>query len=835
MPVLRSRRSILLACAVIGGALFWAGEKALAASPSQAPSPEPAASDAAKTVELAVPLKDGGFLLGDVAVRLATDNSLFVNRAQLLAATGRILRPEALAALEAKLAKAEYIALAQIGAAGLPCSYDPEKLDLTAAPTPEQRPRGTVSGTLAASAVPADNLAKPAAVSGYVNLFATAGYDRQSGSAGQYDVPEAVLEGAVRLSGVVLEAEADLHMDGTAAPKGARLIYDRPDDALRFTAGDIQPAGFGVAAPSLYGISIEKSYHKLQPTRSIRPTGRRSFRLERGATVDVLINGRPLRRLNLGPGEYDLDDLPLTAGSNAIKLLIKDETGREETLDFDILFDRSLLQPGLSEWQVAAGLPADSPPELSEADAAPYVSAGYRRGLTESLTGALRAEGDEASVNNGLAALMQTPAGLLQLEATGSLSAGGGVGWALAANFDLAPALLEWSDSAALRLGLDLASAEFTLPGASGTGSPERLRVTGAYSRDLTAGVTGTISGSYTIEAENETPYTLGASVSRSFGGGLSMSLSGSYGSDAAPSQDDRAAFDLSGLSVFGRLNYRLGAASNVNLGYDVGAARATTRVGTREGSGAGSWSAELEFVRTAPDDERPVENALEASLGYTGNRFEVSASHGREFHRLNGVRHIHNGVTFGTSVAFADGLVAMGRPVRGSFALVETHPSLKEHTLRVSPAEDQEAARSDLLGAALVSDLSAYASTRLPYDVEDLPLGYDLGNGAFDLLAPYKAGYRLSVGAGFGATVTGSLRNEEGQALSLRAGQAFDEKNPARKIDLFTNEAGRFGAQGLGGGNWIIEVADPPLRYKLALPENAAGLLDIGALDPLP
>ena len=100
--------------------------------------------------------------------------------------------------------------------------------------------------------------------------------------------------------------------------------------------------------PPLIGVRVEKSFQKLQPTRNIRPTGRRSFRIERASDVEVLLNNRPVRRLKLGPGEYDLDALPLTAGNNNVRLIIKDDTGREETVDFSVLFDRALLTPGLN-------------------------------------------------------------------------------------------------------------------------------------------------------------------------------------------------------------------------------------------------------------------------------------------------------------------------------------------------------------------------------------------------------------------------------------------------------------------------------------------------------
>ena len=79
---------------------------------------------------------------------------------------------------------------------------------------------------------------------------------------------------------------------------------------------------------SLLGFSLQKSYGTLQPQKGIRPTGQRSFRLDRPSEVDIVVNGQVIQRLQLPPGPVtDISDLPLRAGENNLTLEITDDTG----------------------------------------------------------------------------------------------------------------------------------------------------------------------------------------------------------------------------------------------------------------------------------------------------------------------------------------------------------------------------------------------------------------------------------------------------------------------------------------------------------------------------
>ena len=817
--------------ALVAGGWLLAGT-AGAAENLPTSSPEPATTVASKSTEISLPLKDDGLNLGDVAVRITSDNAVSVKRSGFLEVIKRPLRPEAIAALEKALPASEFVTLAQVEAAGMPCQYDAENLEIKVHPQVEQRPRGEITGSLGSEGVRSEDLAKQALTSGYINMHFGAAYDRGfDQSAGTVEFPVGVFDGALRLGDVVLEGEFDAGWDGTLRRRGTRAIYDIPGDAVRVSAGDLTSTTGGARVlPPMVGVSVEKSFQKLQPTRNVRPTGRRSFRVERPSEIEVLLNDHVVRRLRVGPGEYDLDALPLTAGNNNVKLHIKDDTGREEDLDFSILFDRSLLAVGLSEWQVTAGFASDRDDGLTYAYDAPLGSGSYRFGLEENLTGELSVLADKANVSAGAGALMQTAIGLLALDCAASGGRDGRIGWSGSADMEFA--LPPEAESSSLHLGVELQSEQFTQPGADHSGRGGRVRASGSYSRSIDDGLTGSLSAHYTLAGEEGADaYGLGVSINRALGEGLTASLSGNYSSQT--DIGGRSTL-VPGVSVVGRLSFRLGAASSGSINLDPLKRKITANAAMSSGNGVGGWSTELEYTRQAGDDGDLANNSVETSLSYIGNRFELSTSHGRDFVGLNDMEHVHHSATMGTAIAFADGEVAVGRPVRSSFALIDTHSSLDASKLRLQPSEKGDMAVSDGLGPALLSEISAYAPTRINYDVDDLPPGYDIGNGAFDLKAGYKTGYHLTVGSGFTATITGFLKDRMGKPISLLSGVAYEKTQPDRKVDFFTNGEGRFGVSGFGAGNWIIEIAGTGSpHYAFALPADAAGLIDLGELTP--
>lgn len=132
----------------------------------------------------------------------------------------------------------------------------------------------------------------------------------------------------------------------------------------------------------------------------------------------------------------------------------------------------------------------------------------------------------------------------------------------------------------------------------------------------------------------------------------------------------------------------------------------------------------------------------MDAGINYTANRYELNATHASRLEEISGETRNHStDVTISSSLAFAGSSVAVGRPVREAFAIVTKHKSLKENDVAIDPTKDGEYARINLKGdtSAMVSDLVAYNGQVISYEVDNLPPGYDLGDGAFWIKPGYK------------------------------------------------------------------------------------------------
>lgn len=819
-----------LPAALLAPLLMGAAAEAAVGQSVEMPSATKAASaDYAKTSEFTMLVEDQGILLGEALVVGSTDGSVKIERKSFLLAIRGALRPEAYTEFESLLPRGEHLDLVAMKGAGIPVRYDPEDLKLNVDLKVEQRPRGVISGGLGPGVTPDTSLA-PALVSGYVNAHFGIGYERDEGQPGRFEYPAILLEGAGRWAGVVFEGAAQLGTDGAFARQNTRVVFDLPESAMRVSVGDLalRPMG-SFAMPPIMGVALQKSYADLQPASNIRPTGKRSFRIERTSEVVVMVNGQEARRLHLQAGEYDLDDLPLTSGTNDIQLKIRDEFGKEGELDFSILHNRMLLEPGISEWTLAAGTRANVGLASPSYDDTPVTMTEYRQGITENLTGNFTTRSSEAAALIGAGALLQTRFGLLSMDVALSGNREAGLGWSIAGEIELDSKRL-WAPMTSAQFGLELAGEHFASGVDQAPSEGARARISGAAGHRLGARTSVSISGYYQLaDEELDRGFGAGFSLNRVLSDDLALGVSGNY--------DERGVDDLgaaSGLSVFARLNYRPSRQSYAALEYQHANHTGSVSAGTSHDEGASRTSVSVAWEHAPSVDDEDQHTQANVDLYHVNDRFEVNASHGRQFDRpASGTRVRRSTANVGVGVGLADGKVAFGRPVRGGFVIIDTHPSLNGSAVRVDAFDDLYKAASDDLGPLLVSDISAYSPTHMTYEVDDLPAGYDVGSGVLTFAAPYKAGYAIEIGSDFPVTALGKLLDEEGKPLAMRAGTASAPAHPEKTIVFFTNASGTFTLQGLKGGDWNIVINEDPRRFRARIPEGASGYVELGELQP--
>lgn len=479
-------------------------------------------------------------------------------------------------------------------------------------------------------------------------------------------------------------------------------------------------------------------------------------------------------------------------------------------------------------------------------------TAYYRYGLTHDLTIEAHAQGDNHVVMTGGGGIVQTPWGVFGLR--GAMSAGDpGIGAFVAFDWSLVNFVgLTGLRGENLRFSVEYRSPDFRVPGeviVTADNLPflrpnYHLRFDAAYSTPLPGGISATIAGRYLLIDDDQifsSPYALqrdryGADItfSRAFGPSISGSLTLGYSNESF----FRNIFDNRSndpeFRIAARLSFRPDEKTTVAVGYDSLNKQADVSAYRSEGNGIGRWDVS---VNAHGYDDRA---AVGGAGSYTGNRAEVRASHSA------GVSDFSNtgfwnpqiqrtSVRVGSSLAFADGHVAVGPPIRGgAFAIVYPHASIATKTVTVGESSNIRA-QADGWGPAVVTNLPAYHPSTIAVDVDDLPLGYSLGAAAFDTYAPYKAGYRLEVGSAYSVYAYGTLMLAGGDPVALLTGVARSAAGTGRQVAIFTNAEGKFGAEGLAPGTWLIQMATPgrPTVYQIEIPASTDGLFKAGTLVP--
>lgn len=871
-------------CALLAGEAMFAALLNLSSCPASARDVEYAVPISTKLnttgrpIDVDVPVKDADRELGEVPIRINPDDSILVSRPAITRLLAESLDEAARNRLMTVGGNASFVPLPLFASAGFHIRFDRAAQELTFSVEADQRASSDISLAGNRQGLRSSALASPAKFSGYVNLFASVDHQWGMHAAGEDfdDETSGRLEfdSAVRAGNIVFENAGTLagNIDVNVCPVAAlceythtpgfkrqmsRLVYDMPEDRIRMEIGDVEPLGTSFQnTPGVLGISLEKSGRKLSPGDTFAPTGGGTFVVNRPSNVEIRINGIVQRKIQLRPGTYNVRDLPLVTGANDVDIVIVDDVGREQHVSFTSFFDTNLLATGTSEWGVTAGVPSYLRDEAREYLSNSYMASGfYRYGIRDDLAGELDLQADTHVAMAGAGILTDTRWGLIGIRGAGST---GDIGSGLAASVDWTAlnfrGLMQDSGES-FHLAAEYRSRRFQTAGdidaaLTGVIIPQSncwLNFNAIYSAPIGYETTASLAGRYQIAYDDGFESALFASANRygaditfsrplsaDWSGSLTLGVSNeSYLSAIDPREPTGTQF-RAGLRLFGRPDER----TNVSIGFDTLNEQSDVSAYRSAGNGIGRWDTSVNAQQNAFDDHASVNGVI----GYYGNRAQVRLMHNSGFDgvSITDLRvqpgQQRTSLQIGTSLTFADGHLAIGAPVTGdAFAIVYPHASIADKTVTVGSDNDVRAI-ADGWGPAVVTNLPAYAPANIPIDVDDLPVGYSLGAATFDTFAPLKGGYALEVGSSYSVSAYGTLQQRDGTPISLVTGTARAVANPDRTAAVFTNASGRFGAEGLAPGRWIIEMATDgaPTQFVLDIPENVDGLFKAGVLHPV-
>ena len=770
-----------------------------------------------RDIPMGGPLLDNEFILGDISYTLTTDDRILIDAKMLLPMLQRVLTPEALEQLTVAIGDRYAIPTTELAGLGVRLTYDPSNFGLRLDVDPALRPRQmiSVSGTIDPLSGP---IVAPANFSAYVTAAINADYVHKGEDTG-LSTPNIILDSAARLGGFVLENEASIQR--RFRREGTRLVYDDLRRTARYTAGDLQPIsrGFSGASP-MAGASIVRVYADLEPQRNIQPRGQRSFTLTRPSTIETIVNGQTVQQTRLNPGTYDIGDFPFAQGSNDVRLIIRDDTGREEVVSFSLNFDRTLLAAGLTEFGLYAGVEAPFSLNGRRYSDRPVFSGFYRRGLTDELTAGGNFQLTNKGGVGGAEIVWAAPLGTLAFNLAASKNEGIGSGYAANVGYEFTQ-LGSNNNSRSLTATFQTISRKFATPGAIVANNPFAYEFGATFSQSLGAKHYVSADAFYSVgRGANPNQSSFRATHGWRPNQRLLLTTEASY--------EDRQ--QRSGFGLRFSLTYRFDRKSSATADFDTRRERARIGYQRSSGTGVGSYNGSVNIDR--------VEDSVGANANFSmiANRAEVGASHLTSFSNSGRIIDQRTSLRSAFSLAFADGTVALSRPIYDSFAIVKKHESLGKAAIYLDPRRNEYIARSGAFGGAVMPELNAHTPRLLSYDVPEAQAGYDLGAGILQFQPPYRSGHVVEIGSDYFISYTGQLLDGRAEPLSLVAGYAYEDALPDREpVRMFTNRSGRFAVQGLRPGRWRIEMPTPngTAIYRIEIPAASTGMERGGVLEP--
>lgn len=761
-------------------------------------------SGTAQTIQIPMTLLWEGLNLGQVGCILdPADGSLVGLLVQDLdALAGSLLDPalrSALAAAGPELGPRDLETL------GLGLEFDPANLVVALRIPVAKRSREAVAVLQTGPAKPAAGLV-PELFSAWLNLFTS------QRLAYSLELPDTVswaadlnLEAAFNLGGWVLEVRDALStVTGVDLPE-LSLVKEFSQDRLVLEAGDyeFQSRGF-------------LEYGAWQGAM-VRKTGRHGFSgagleedllLDEAATVDVYVNSRLVRTLQLPTGRYSLAEFAVGNGINQVELRVHSASGQERTIRTILPEESEGLAPGEDEFAYALGMPAWDPSDI-------VFSAWHAYGFTRWFTGGLGARISTLQADAVLGLLFPSPAGTFSLDgalrlpgyAWSQLAGAVRAGWSLRDNSN------PWVP--ALGLGGSWTAAAWNP--AAGSGLPA-LGLWASISQHLGEGAGLGLRLDWQTYHDS-TPEALGLGLQ--FNAALSPRVNFNLGFSTSLSS---LSLDNTVASLQVQI-HEPAAGATFNLQQDL------IGGGTRADLQHTSLKDGLDFALgfTGPSAAVPDGFTLDAALHGAGNRLVASAAVGLDSTDLTGGELVMD-ATLGLAGAlvFAGGHLAISRPVSDSFALVVPQYDLAGKALGVNPDGTGYEATTDLLGPPVLARMPANVSKRLNIEMLDPADPVFVRNSEVVLAPTYRSGIVVPVGAPPEILVTARLVDAFDQPLANQAGELLPAGGTAGAegagLPFFTDEAGVALMYGLTAGIWQVRLGHyPPVLLDLQRVEGGA------------
>lgn len=641
------------------------------------------------------------------------------------------------------------------------------------------------------------------------------------------------LDHVLNYRGLALEAGSLLREDPPREESNffledVRLTYDDPARLLRWRVGEIaSPITTFQRGLRVVGASVGREF-RLQPYENFSPTGTAQFELTSAASVEVLVNGQLVRVLQLEPGLYNVEDFQLVTGTNSILLRIIEVSGRIEEVVIDVFGSSRLLRAGYSAFAVTVGYPESLNPDVGTTtlfdqswvmkvyEREPAASGFWQYGFSENLTGEVSVQAASYWQRVGVGVDWGTDWGLFSPSLSFNRPDSTDPGYAAELKWEhrFWKQPISWSST--------YTSEDFTRIGAEGELRNDlawnhRLSSSHRLPQDLNLSV----SAFYQDRRWSDDAWGLGVRLSRVFRQGHGSLLL----------QSRRAAGETS-YGAYVNLSLRLGNNTRVVAGLGGGGSGVVppNRVEVRYQSYEGDRFLRMEGGVIEDD------GAFEAfgRVHHRGAFWDAQLRNNLVYDDVveNEVLLHESVLELGLGVAFADGVWALGPPVRDSFLILTSHELWRDAEVSVEGAGYRGGEKHQRY-PTLVDGLREYYESNLNLQVVDDPRF--LEDGDLYVRPSYRRGTKFEVGSDAIYLIRGTLLGADGEPLQHAALILLHEDGT--RVQSFTNVAGRFAAGPMKPGRWKIRAVQQGLESEVEVTGSelfiSLGEIELGEPEP--
>jgi outer membrane usher protein len=610
----------------------------------------------------------------------------------------------------------------------------------------------------------------------------------------------ASLDGGVSIGPALAQATMSWDPSRGFVRSLTNVVVDDRQHLRRWTVGDSLVSARNLGSGLLVGGFRVSREYGLDPYFVQFPTLGLSGTALTPSTVEVYVNDRLVSREQVAPGTFDLAHVPMPAGNNATRVVVRDAFGREQQMAAPYYLTTSALARGLHDYDYAVGYPRVGGPSAAWDYGSLSALARHRYGFTDRLTAGFVAEADSSTASAGPTANIRLAAGEIELAASVS-RAHGATGAAASAGY----AYL--GRPVTVSVTLRAMSAGYSTLTIGRALEPMRFEASAMVGAQLTRRASVSLQQALALphagELSSRSSIVLSVGVSERITGYVNLSAARENG--------------RSGVTAFGGLSLMVGARTNAGLSI------------SREPTGAGMTA---DVQRSLPIGSGFGYRTRVASAG--GGQAEAMVEAQLPFGHYEAGQDVLNGqssphVTANGGLVIIGGGVHPTRPVNDSYALVRVPEVGGVRTY----LNNQEVGRTNRRGDTLVPNLLPYYANRLAISDQDVPLDHDVEQVERDVAPPYRGGALVVFRAAARQTLTGTITLQVGGTVIV---PAFGEMTLAVGGGTVSSPIGRDGEfylENLAPGRHQVTVAYKNLTCQVAMdvPASKAPSIQLGTL----